>query len=133
MSDQHTVKRFSNAQVVLADQGLVTCDVITQGGKITGLGAYDAQKHNPSGARVEEIDLTGLVMMPGVIDPHLHLGHGKDIARPRVPEDAAQESAAAAVGGITTFIPYLMSSEPFETQFDDVCAVTQAGSRIDFG
>jgi len=133
MSDQQTVQRFSNAQVVSAEQGLVACDVITQGGKIIGLGRYDAQTHNPAGARVEAIDLSGLVIMPGVIDPHLHLGHGKDIARPRVPADAATESAAAAVGGITTFIPYLMSTEPFETQFDEVCAVTQAGSRIDFG
>ena len=133
MSDDQTVKRFSNGQVVCAEKGLVACDVITQGGTIIGLGDYDALLHNPAGAPVEEIDLSGLVVMPGVIDPHLHLGHGKDIARPRVPEDAATESAAAAVGGITTFIPYLMSTEPFETQFDEVCAVTQAGSRIDFG
>jgi hypothetical protein len=38
MSDQQTVQRFSNAQVVSAEQGLVACDVITQGGKIIGLG-----------------------------------------------------------------------------------------------
>ena len=71
-------------------------------------------------------------MFPGVIDVHLHLGHGQDIARPRVPEDAACETAAAAVGGVTTFIPYLMATEPFEAIFDDVRAVTEAGARIDF-
>jgi dihydropyrimidinase len=68
-----------------------------------------------------------------VIDVHLHLGHGKDIARPRVPEDAATETAAAALGGITTFIPYLMATDPFETLFDEVNEVTEAGARIDFG
>ncbi len=78
------------------------------------------------------IDVAGLVVMPGVIDAHLHLGHGRDIARPRVPADAAQETAAAAVGGITTFIPYLMATEPFEAIFADVRAITEAGSRIDF-
>ena len=36
-------------------------------------------------------------------------------------------------GGITTFIPYLMATEPFETIFEDVRAVTEAGARIDFG
>ena len=77
--------------------------------------------------------MRGLVILPGVIDGHLHLGHGKDIARPRVPADAAQETAAAAVGGVTTFIPYLMSAEPYETLFDEVRDVTQAGARIDFG
>ena len=71
--------------------------------------------------------------MPGAIDVHLHLGHGKDISRPRVPEDAAQETAAAVNGGVTAFIPYLMATEPFETIFEGVRSVTEAGSRIDFG
>ena len=87
-----------------------------------------------SGADAREIlDASGLVVFPGAIDVHLHLGHGKDIARPRVPEDAAGETAAAAAGGVTTFVPYLMATEPFEAIFDDVRAVTEAGARIDFG
>src|SRR5215471_14934889 len=81
----------------------------------------------------ESLDVAGKVVLPGVIDVHLHLGHGKDIARPRVPGDAATETAAASVGGVTTFIPYLMATEPFETLFDEVKEVTQAGARIDFG
>jgi dihydropyrimidinase len=81
----------------------------------------------------ETLDVTDKVVLPGVIDVHLHLGHGKDIARPRVPEDAATETAAAALGGITTFIPYLMATDPFENLFDEVIEVTEAGARIDFG
>jgi dihydroorotase-like cyclic amidohydrolase len=71
--------------------------------------------------------------MPGAIDVHLHLGHGADISRPRVPQDADRESAGAAAGGITSFIPYLMATEPFEQILADVIAVTEAGARIDFG
>ena len=81
----------------------------------------------------EVLDVGGRTVLPGVIDVHLHLGHGKDIARPRVPDDAAVETAAAAVGGVTTFIPYLMATDPFETLFDEVKSVTEAGARIDFG
>ncbi len=73
-----------------------------------------------------------LAILPGAIDPHLHLGHGKDISRPRVAADADQETAAAAVGGVTSFIPYLMSTEPYDQVFDEVRAITEAGSRIDF-
>ncbi len=120
------IRIFANGRVVLADS-VVECDIVTRGGRIIGLG--ETAVTGP----VERIDLGGLTVLPGVIDPHLHLGHGKDIARPRVPEDAAQETAAAAVGGVTTFIPYLMATEPFGTLFDDVRAVTEAGSRIDFG
>ena len=124
MSD--TIRIFSNGRVVLPS-GLTTCDIATRNGKIIGIG------DTATGAPVERIDLTGLVVLPGAIDPHLHLGHGKDISRPRVPNDAAQESAAAAAGGITTFIPYLMATDPFGTLFDDVKKITEAGSRVDFG
>ena len=40
---------------------------------------------------------------------------------------------AAVSGGVTAFIPYLMATEPFETIFEDVRSVTEAGARIDFG
>jgi dihydropyrimidinase len=79
------------------------------------------------------IDASGLLVLPGVLDVHLHLGHGKDISRPREAKDASLETAAAAAGGVTTFIPYLMATEPFEDIFDDVRGVTEAGARIDFG
>jgi dihydropyrimidinase len=78
------------------------------------------------------IDASGLLVLPGVLDVHLHLGHGKDISRPREANDASLETAAAAVGGVTTFIPYLMATEPFEDIFEDVRLVTEAGARIDF-
>ena len=67
------------------------------------------------------------MILPGAIDVHLHLGHGKDIARPRVPADADRESAAAATGGITCFVPYLMATERFEDGVRGRRAVTEAG------
>ena len=70
--------------------------------------------------------------MPGVVE-FTCISARKDIARPREPLDADRETAAAAKGGVTTFIPYLMATEPFEAIFDDVVAVTEQGARIDFG
>ena len=105
----------------------VPADIAIRNGKILGVLAPG------SGISAGEVlDASGLVIFPGVIDVHLHLGHGKDIARPRAPEDAARETAAAAAGGVTTFVPYLMATEPFEAIFEDVASVTQAGARIDF-
>lgn len=106
----------------------VACDIAVADGRIAALLAPGTDVP----AR-ERVSLKGLVVLPGAIDAHLHLGHGKDISRPRVPGDADQETAAAAAGGITCFIPYLMATEPFGTLLGDVIAVTEAGARIDFG
>lgn len=108
--------------------GTRECDIAIRGGRIAAIMASAE-----SVSTAAELDARGLIVMPGVVDVHLHLGHGADISRPRVPEDAAGETAAAAKGGITCFIPYLMSGEPFEDVFADVRAVTEAGARIDFG
>ena len=115
-------------RVVLPDTDGVAVDIAVSQGRIAAILAPGTAVE----AR-ETLDVTGKAVLPGVIDVHLHLGHGKDIARPRVPEDAATETAAAAMGGVTTFIPYLMATDPFETLFDEVKAVTEAGARIDFG
>jgi dihydroorotase-like cyclic amidohydrolase len=81
----------------------------------------------------EIIDATGLTVLPGVVDVHLHLGHGNDISRPRVADDADRETGAAALGGITCFIPYIIAAEAFEDIFDEIRSITESGARIDFG
>jgi dihydroorotase-like cyclic amidohydrolase len=106
----------------------VACDIAVRDGRIAALLAPGT-----AAAAEERVALHGLVVMPGAIDVHLHLGHGKDISRPRVPGDADGESAAAVAGGITCFIPYLMATEPFEAILPEAIAVTEAGTRIDFG
>ena len=115
-------------EAVLPGQGPTACDIGIRDGRITGLLAP-----GESAEAAAEHRAKGLTILPGAIDAHLHLGHGRDISRPREPEDADRETAAAAIGGITTFIPYLMASEPFEEIFQQVCEVTAAGARIDFG
>jgi dihydropyrimidinase len=113
---------------ILPGRGRTLCDIAVRDGRIA---AILAPGENAS-AR-EEISARGLVIMPGAIDVHLHLGHGKDISRPRESGDADRETAAAAKGGITCIVPYLMASAAFETLFDDVVAVTEQGARVDFG
>lgn len=119
---------LSGADVVIPGTGVVAADILIKDGRIAGLvergTAVDAQ---------DRIDLKGLTIFPGAIDAHLHLGHGNDISRPRVASDAASETAAALLGGVTSFIPYVMSGEPYETFFEELKQVTEAGSRIDFG
>jgi len=117
-----------DGEAILPGRGRTACDLAIRGGRIAAILAP-----GEACAAAEQISARGLVVLPGAIDVHLHLGHGNDIARPRVPLDADRETAAAAKGGVTAFVPYLMASDPFEEIIDDVIAVTQAGARIDFG
>lgn len=119
---------ISGGEAILPGTGRTACDIAVAGGKIAAILAPGTPVQ---AARV--VDATGLMVMPGAIDAHLHLGHGKDIARPRVPEDADRETASAAKGGVTCMIPYLMGTGPYEEIFDEVVEVTEAGARIDFG
>jgi dihydropyrimidinase len=47
-------------------------------------------------AAATEISVRGLTVFPGAVDVHLHLGHGKDIAQPRVPLAKRQRPPKAA-------------------------------------
>lgn len=120
---------IANGRILLPDGTLHALDIAVTDGRISAL------LEPGFGWKAGEIvDAAGKIVLPGVIDVHLHLGHGADISRPREAADAASESGAAAAGGVTTMIPYFYASEPFENGIlDDVIAVTEEGSRIDFG
>ncbi|MYD35515.1 MAG: amidohydrolase family protein [Dehalococcoidia bacterium] len=74
----------------------------------------------------EIIDATGRVVLPGVIDPHVHLNLGE-------PETAFEiETRAAALHGITTLIHFLMSNDPYEENYRQYRELGDAQSVIDY-
>jgi dihydroorotase-like cyclic amidohydrolase len=119
---------IAGGDAILPGIGRTRCDIAVAGGKIAAILAPGV-----AAAATEMVKAEGKLVIPGVIDSHLHLGHGKDISRPQVPEDADRETASAAMGGVTCMIPYLMATVPYSEIFDDVVSVTEAGARIDFG
>jgi len=75
------------------------------------------------------IDAQGRVLMPGLIDPHCHLG-----VKYPYPEDMRTETAAAASGGVTTAILYIRNLKPSYLPFyEERKAAGEANSIIDFG
>jgi dihydroorotase (multifunctional complex type) len=120
--------RLAGGEVLLPGQGLVAADLLVAEGRIAGIVA-----HGAAADAAETVSVKGLALLPGGVDPHLHLGHGMDIARPHSPADAEAETAAAATGGITSFIPYVLCGSDYTAAFEQVRATIEAGARIDFG
>lgn len=120
--------RLAGGMALLPDAGLHEVDILIAGGQIAAV-----TEPGDGDAAAQTVSVKGLTMLPGAIDAHVHLGHGADISRPRVPQDAATETGAAAIGGVTCIIPYVMSAEPYAGVFDELVQIAQAGARIDFG
>src|SRR5947199_382199 len=90
---------------VVTPEGVVRCDVAVAGETIADIatpGALSAEsaKH--------VIDATGHIVMPGGIDPHVHLHHVwiKPDGTPLVTAGPEQVGRAALFGGTTTFIDF---------------------------
>lgn len=77
------------------------------------------------------LDVSDRVVLPGAIDAHVHLG--PNITYPQSEVDALPESRAAAAGGVTTMLAYLMSPQSYDEIFPTALATMSAHSLIDFG
>ena len=89
---------ISGGTVVTAE-GRFDADVRVRDGTIVEIGTGLA-----AGAGAREIDATGLRVMPGGVDPHVHLGG-------RTRDDYRTGSQAALAGGITTISNFAFPAE----------------------
>ena len=78
----------------------------------------------------ETVDATGLLVMPGMVDIHIHAMDPADPTR----EDIPAVTAAAAAAGVTTIIEHTHAA-PMRTADDLVekRAYVEGRSRVDFG
>lgn len=119
-------------------------DLVIKGGKIVGadgifpagLGIHEgrivvigAEEHLPLAA--ETIDAGGLLVLPGLIDPHVHLRDPGHTER----EDWTTGSMAAALGGVTTLLDHPNSVPPVNrvANLREKVAIAGARSVVDFG
>jgi dihydropyrimidinase len=113
-------------RVFLHGEGLVDADLLVTDGLVSGIVA-----RGDGAAARSTVDLAGAAVLPGAIDPHVHLG--KDIRVPKDPDDADLETASAVAGGITSMLVYLMSAEPYADVFAASRDVMARDARTDFG
>ncbi|HEY7245661.1 MAG TPA: amidohydrolase family protein [Xanthobacteraceae bacterium] len=89
-----------NGTLVIPGVGQAAADVGIAGGKIVALGA------NLAGRSREIYDATGRTVLPGIFDPHIHLGNEQSYE-----SETETETRAAIIGGITTVGIFLRSLE----------------------
>ena len=82
--------------ILVTPQGRIRGGLTISGGKITEVGSDGSLPK----AR-QEIDAQGFMVLPGLIDPHVHLGQDKE---EKFRDQCRSESISAALGGITTMI-----------------------------
>ncbi len=75
----------------------------------------------------DTIDATGLHILPGSIDPHLHIGAGNGV------DEYPGETGAAALGGVTTVFSILSNPGSYLPVLQEHLERANASSRVDFG
>ena len=90
----------SNGTLVIPGVGQIRADVGMSNGKIAAIGDRLAEKAD------EVYDASGKFVLPGIFDPHVHIGNERSYE-----EEAETETRAAILGGVTTIGIFLRSLE----------------------
>jgi dihydroorotase-like cyclic amidohydrolase len=116
--------------VVMPGRAPFECGIGIKDGRIAAL-AEDLRSADGD----DHIDASGLVVMPGAIDSHFHIG----IYRP-IELDAASETESSMVGGATSIISYfrtgshyLNKSGPYREILPEVLEKTAGRAFVDYG
>ncbi len=119
-------KLFKGAKIVLPDR-VLEGSLLVEGEKISGI---TDTSFTPDSS-YETVDVSGKVLFPGVIDPHVHMW---DPGPANYREDWYHGSQAAAAGGITTIIDMPLSVPPVTDtpSFQTKLAVAEKDSHVDF-
>ena len=76
---------------------------------------------------VSTLDIGGLHIFPGAVDPHVHVGLGGGL------EEYATDTAAAVLGGTTTIYSILIDNRPYLPLVEEHQAAASRDSMTDFG
>ncbi|KAB1185447.1 MULTISPECIES: dihydroorotase family protein [Haloferax] len=84
-----------NGGTVVTDSAMFEASVAMNDGKIVAVGDADSMPEAD-----EVVDATGLLVMPGIIDPHVHIDDQFSV------DSYETGTSAAALGGVTTYIDF---------------------------
>jgi dihydropyrimidinase len=111
--------KVANGNVFIPGAGFFGTEVGVKDGKIVMLGAglSDAAR---------TLDAGGKTVMPGVIDPHIHLGIFNDFAL-----ECESETRAALAGGVTTVGVFMGGADSYLPQLGSLIDIVEQKSSVD--
>ncbi|WP_238006607.1 dihydroorotase family protein [Dactylosporangium sp. AC04546] len=121
---------IKNGTLVLPYVGEVRADLATRDGTIAAIGT------DLAASEAEEVlDANELLVFPGAVDAHYHLGIYRPLA-----VDAAEETRSSLVGGATTVLSYFRTGQhylnktgPYAEILPEVLAAVSGHAWTDFG
>lgn len=111
---------IENGRVVIPDCGIFETSVYIKDGKIHSIGS------NLHLRAKQRVDASDKYVVPGIIDPHVHLGLFAPLA-----DELVSETKAALIGGITTIGCYIGSKESHIKSFPSVAEKINNYSNVD--
>ena len=113
---------FRGGTVVRTDHPPQALDILIENGVIQAL----MLPNTPIDQTVSERRIDGLHVFPGLIDAHVHFGFGEKIT------EYETETAHAAIGGFTTILAYLLSSEAYGEVYESEQAFAKPRVHTDY-
>jgi dihydropyrimidinase len=114
---------LTGGHLVTADGPPLEANVGVEDGVIVGLYAW----HDRPAAR-EVVEASGKVVLPGLIDAHVHPGVYRDLE-----EDLRAITRFALLGGITSMVAFHRPPTPYREAVPTARALFAAASHIDYG
>mgnify|MGYP001229792808 CR=1 FL=1 len=101
-------------------------DVLVRAGKVA-----EVREGIEGGADI--IDATGMLVLPGIVDPHTHLL--LDTGTARTADDFESGSASAAAGGVTTYLDFApqLRGQKFDQALRTRLDLIDGRSHVDYG
>ncbi|MFI5035340.1 MAG: dihydroorotase family protein [Acidimicrobiales bacterium] len=120
---------ITGAEVVLGEAGRQRRTVAIRDGRVAALLAPE----EPASAH-RVIDARDKVVIPGVIDPHTHIGYEgyRGIPLDAMPSHFETETESALVGGVTTLLCTYRNASPYHEIWEEMLKAGEENSRIDF-
>jgi len=112
---------FKDGEMIMPNVGVMRGSVAIRDGKIAAI-----LEPGESASAHETIDCRDLWIMPGLIDPHTHIGFGSNET------DWQTESRSAAIGGVTSLFTFHRSKD-FRESAPPWRELGEKQSCIDFG